>query len=65
MFFWGLLGAGGGVSPAQLAAPSFIFEAGMKAAKPIADFDTWFQCRAVDVLGGTSGRPHLPPLGSS
>jgi type IV secretory pathway TrbL component len=43
VFFWGLLGAGGGVSSAQLSAPSFIFEAGMKAAKPIADFDTWFR----------------------
>jgi type IV secretion system protein TrbL len=43
VFYWGLLGAGGGVSSAQLSAPSFIFEAGMKAAKPIADFDTWFR----------------------
>jgi type IV secretion system protein TrbL len=43
VFFWGLLGAGGGVSSAQLTQPSFIFEAGMKAAKPIADFDTWFR----------------------
>jgi hypothetical protein len=43
VFFWGLLGAGGGVSSAQLSQPSFIFEAGMKAAKPIADFDTWFR----------------------
>jgi type IV secretion system protein TrbL len=43
VFYWGLLGAGGGVSSAQLTQPSFIFEAGMKAAKPIADFDTWFR----------------------
>src|SRR2546422_278905 len=43
VFFWGLLGAGGSVSSAQLTAPSFIFEAGMRAAKPIADFDTWFR----------------------
>src|SRR5262249_18428875 len=43
VFFWGLLGAGGGVSSAQLTAPSFIFEAGLKAAKPIADFDTWLR----------------------
>jgi type IV secretion system protein TrbL len=43
VFFWGLLGAGGGVSSAQLTAPSFIFLAGLKAARPIADFDTWFR----------------------
>ena len=43
VFFWGLLGAGGGTSAAQLSHPSFIFEAGLKAAKPIADFDTWFR----------------------
>jgi type IV secretion system protein TrbL len=43
VFFWGLLGAGGGVTPVQITAPSFIFEAGMKAAKPIADFDTFFR----------------------
>jgi type IV secretory pathway TrbL component len=43
VFYWGLLGAGGGVSSAQLTQPSFIFEAGIKAAKPIVDFDTWFR----------------------
>ena len=43
VFYWGLLGAGGTVTSADLTAPSFIFEAGMKAAKPIADFDTWFR----------------------
>jgi type IV secretion system protein TrbL len=43
VFYWGLLGAGGGVSSAQLTAPSFIFLAGMQAARPIADFDTWFR----------------------
>jgi len=43
VFYWGLLGAGGALSSAQLTQPSFIFEAGMKAAKPIADFDTWFR----------------------
>src|SRR5437870_154673 len=43
VFFGALLGAGGGVSSGQLSQPSFIFEAGMKAAKPIADFDTWFR----------------------
>jgi type IV secretory pathway TrbL component len=43
VFFWGLTGAGGGVSSAQLTAPSFIFVAGMQAARPIADFDTWFR----------------------
>jgi type IV secretory pathway TrbL component len=46
VFFWGLSGAGGGVTSAQLRAPSFIFEAGLKAAQPIANFDTWF--RAVE-----------------
>jgi len=43
VFFWGLAGAGGGVSSAQLRAPSFLFETGLKAAQPIADFDTWFR----------------------
>jgi type IV secretory pathway TrbL component len=43
VFYWGLLGAGGGVSSAQLSQPSFIFAAGMKAAKPIADWDTFFR----------------------
>src|SRR5216683_4621082 len=43
VFYWGWLGAGGALYSAQLTQPSFIFEAGMKAAKPIADFDTWFR----------------------
>jgi type IV secretion system protein TrbL len=43
VFYWGLRGAGGGVSSAQLRAPSFIFEAGLKAAQRIAAFDTWFR----------------------
>src|SRR4030095_4207799 len=43
VFYWGLLGAGGGVSAGQLRPPSFIFETGLKAAKPIADFDTWMR----------------------
>src|SRR5256714_3008015 len=43
VFYWGLLGAGGGVSTAQLRTPSFIFLAGLKAARSIADFDTWFR----------------------
>src|SRR6266702_2742305 len=34
VFYWGLLGAGSDVTSAQLTAPSFIFEAGMKAANP-------------------------------
>src|SRR5215510_9571415 len=42
-FYWGLLGAGGEVSSAQLRTPSFIFETGLKIAQPIADFDTWFR----------------------
>src|SRR5205809_628106 len=49
VFYWGLLGAGGGVSSAQLSQPSFIFEAGMKAAKPIADFDTFFRAASSAV----------------
>jgi type IV secretory pathway TrbL component len=43
VFTWGLLGAGGGVTSAQLRAPSFILEAGLKTARPIADFDTAFR----------------------
>jgi type IV secretory pathway TrbL component len=43
VFTWGLLGAGGGVTSAQLRTPSFIFLTGLKAARPIADFDTWFR----------------------
>jgi len=43
VFYWGLLGSGNEVTTAQLRAPSFIFEAGLKAAKPIAEFDTWFR----------------------
>jgi type IV secretory pathway TrbL component len=43
VFAWGLLGAGSGITAAQLRAPSFIFLTGLKAAKPIADFDTWFR----------------------
>jgi len=49
VFYWGLLGAGSDVTSAQLTAPSFIFEAGMKAAKPIADFDTWFRAAYTTV----------------
>jgi type IV secretion system protein TrbL len=43
VFFWGLQASGSGVSSGQLRAPSFIMEAGLKAAQPIADFDTWFR----------------------
>lgn len=43
VFYWGLLGSGTGLTTAQLRAPSFIFETGLKAARPIADFDTWFR----------------------
>jgi type IV secretory pathway TrbL component len=42
-FSWGLMGAGGSVTTAQLRNPSFIMEAGLKTAQPIAEFDTWFQ----------------------
>jgi len=43
VFYWGLLGSGSDLSGAALRAPSFIFETGLKAARPIADFDTWFR----------------------
>jgi type IV secretion system protein TrbL len=43
VFSWGLLGAGGSVTSAQLRTPSFIMEAGLKTAQPIAEFDTWFR----------------------
>jgi type IV secretory pathway TrbL component len=43
VFAWGLQASGSGVSSGQLRAPSFIMEAGLKAAQPIADFDTWFR----------------------
>jgi type IV secretory pathway TrbL component len=43
VFYWGLLGSGSSLTTAQLRAPSFIFETGLKAARPIADFDTWFR----------------------
>jgi type IV secretory pathway TrbL component len=43
VFSWGLMGAGGSVTTAQLRSPSFIMEAGLKTAQPIAEFDTWFQ----------------------
>jgi type IV secretory pathway TrbL component len=43
VFMWGLMGAGGPVTSAQLRAPSFILAAGLKTAQPIADFDTWFR----------------------
>jgi len=47
VFYWGLLGAGGGATTAQLQAPSFIFETGLKAAKTIADFDTVMRSAAT------------------
>ena len=43
VFFWGFLGSGSDLSGAALRTPSFIFETGLKAARPIADFDTWFR----------------------
>src|SRR5690349_19343217 len=43
VFAWGLQASGSGVSSGQLRAPSFIMEAGLKSAQPIADFDTWFR----------------------
>jgi type IV secretory pathway TrbL component len=46
VFYWGLQGAGGNVTGAQLRTPSFIFETGLKAAKGIADFDTVMRAAA-------------------
>jgi type IV secretory pathway TrbL component len=43
VFGWGLMGAGGSVTSAQLRTPSFIMDAGLKTAQPIAEFDTWFR----------------------
>src|SRR5262245_31140871 len=39
---WALQGVGGSFDPALLQKPSFIMEQGLKAAQPIAEFDTWF-----------------------
>jgi type IV secretory pathway TrbL component len=39
---WALQGTGSGFDTALLQKPSFIMEAGLKAAQPIAEFDTWF-----------------------
>jgi len=39
---WALQGAGGSFDTALLQKPSFIMEAGLKAAQPIAEFDTWW-----------------------
>jgi type IV secretory pathway TrbL component len=38
---WGVQGGGGSFDVAVLQRPSFILETGLKAARPIADFDTW------------------------
>lgn len=38
---WGIQGGGGGFDIALLQKPSFILETGLKAARPIAEFDTW------------------------
>jgi type IV secretory pathway TrbL component len=39
---WALQGTGAGFDTAMLQQPSFIMEQGLKAARPIAEFDTWF-----------------------
>ncbi len=39
---WGVQGGGGSFDVAVLQHPSFILETGLKAARPIADFHTWF-----------------------
>jgi type IV secretion system protein TrbL len=39
---WGTQGSGSSFDVSLLQKPSFILETGLKAAKPIADFDTWF-----------------------
>lgn len=39
---WALQGTGTGFDTSLLQKPSFIMEAGLKAAQPIAEFDTWW-----------------------
>jgi type IV secretory pathway TrbL component len=39
---WGVQGGSGSFDVALLQRPSFILETGLKAAQPIADFETWF-----------------------
>jgi hypothetical protein len=39
---WALEGGGASFDTTMLQKPSFIMEAGLKAARPIAEFDTWF-----------------------
>jgi type IV secretory pathway TrbL component len=39
---WALQGAGAPFDTTMLQTPSFIMEQGLKAARPIAEFDTWF-----------------------
>src|SRR5262249_16161849 len=39
---WALEGGGASFDTTMLQRPSFIIEAGLKAAQPIAEFDTWF-----------------------
>jgi type IV secretory pathway TrbL component len=39
---WALEGGGASFDMAMLQRPSFLMEAGLKAAQPIAEFDTWF-----------------------
>ena len=40
VFYWGLLGSGGGVTSAALRTPSFIMETGLKAASKLVTADT-------------------------
>jgi type IV secretory pathway TrbL component len=39
---WGVQGGSGSFDVAVLQRPSFILETGLKAARPVADFHTWF-----------------------
>jgi type IV secretory pathway TrbL component len=39
---WALEGGGASFDTTMLQRPSFLIEAGLKAAQPIAEFDTWF-----------------------
>jgi type IV secretory pathway TrbL component len=40
---WGLAGSGAGISADMITKPSFIMEAGLKAAYPMADQASWFE----------------------
>jgi type IV secretory pathway TrbL component len=51
---WGVQSGGGSFDVALLQRPSFILEIGLKAARPIADWDTWFSAMKAMVKLTTS-----------